>query len=84
MILGVVEALQLIEKKKERKKANIQHPFSLFFQKGSTITRAVDRIIFLHEGKVVWQGNQDEFMNTKEAIVRQFASGSLEGPISYV
>jgi ABC-type transporter Mla maintaining outer membrane lipid asymmetry ATPase subunit MlaF len=51
---------------------------------GSTIARAVDRIIFLHEGRVVWQGDQDEFNNTKEAIVRQFASGSLEGPISYI
>jgi len=51
---------------------------------GSTVERAVDRIIFLHEGKVVWQGGQEEFNTSTEPIVRQFASGSLEGPIKYV
>lgn len=49
----------------------------------STIRRAVDRIIFLHEGRVVWQGSVEEFDTTDEPIVRQFASGSLEGPIKY-
>lgn len=50
----------------------------------STIRRAVDRIIFLHQGKVVWEGPTAEFDTTDEPIVRQFAQGSLEGPISYV
>lgn len=50
----------------------------------STIRRAVDRIIFLHEGRVVWEGSTAEFDTTSEPIVRQFAEGSLEGPISYV
>ena len=50
----------------------------------STIRRAVDRIIFLHQGMVVWQGTTEEFDTTDEPIVRQFAEGSLEGPISYV
>ncbi|KAL4440000.1 hypothetical protein ABPG75_003001 [Micractinium tetrahymenae] len=49
----------------------------------STIRRAVDRIIFLHQGRVVWEGTVDEFDTTDEPIVRQFASGSLEGPIKY-
>ena len=50
----------------------------------STIRRAVDRIVFLHQGKVVWQGSTQEFDTTDEPIVRQFAEGSLEGPISYI
>ena len=50
----------------------------------STIRRAVDRLIFLHEGKVVWEGSVEEFDSTDEPIVRQFASGSLHGPIVYV
>jgi ABC-type transporter Mla maintaining outer membrane lipid asymmetry ATPase subunit MlaF len=50
----------------------------------STIRRAVDRIIFLHQGRVVWTGTTAEFDTTDEPIVRQFAEGSLEGPISYV
>ena len=49
----------------------------------STIRRAVDRIIFLHEGKVAWEGSVAEFDTTDEPIVRQFASGSLKGPIVY-
>lgn len=50
----------------------------------STIRRTVDRIIFLHGGRVVWEGTVDEFDTTDEPIVRQFASGSLIGPIVYV
>lgn len=49
----------------------------------STIRRAVDRIIFLHQGLVVWEGTTAEFDMTDEPIVRQFAEGSLIGPISY-
>jgi ABC-type transporter Mla maintaining outer membrane lipid asymmetry ATPase subunit MlaF len=50
----------------------------------STIRRAVDRLVFLHQGRVVWQGPTSEFDTTDEPIVRQFAEGSLEGPIAYV
>ncbi|KDD73392.1 hypothetical protein H632_c2225p0 [Helicosporidium sp. ATCC 50920] len=50
----------------------------------STIRRAVDRIIFLHQGKVVWEGSVAEMDSTDEKIVRQFASGSLDGPIAYM
>ena len=49
----------------------------------STIRRAVDRLVFLHGGAVVWQGSVAEFDTTDEPIVRQFASGSLDGPIRY-
>ena len=34
-------------------------------------------------GKVVWEGTSEEFDTTEEPIVRQFATGSLEGPIVY-
>lgn len=67
----------------------------------STIKRAVDRIIFLHDGVVAWEGlftfkctfemfvfcvlgTTAEFSSTKEPIVRQFATGSLDGPIKYL
>ncbi|KAH9535609.1 hypothetical protein CY35_17G062300 [Sphagnum magellanicum] len=49
----------------------------------STIRRAVDRILFLHEGKVVWEGKTAEFETSTNPIVRQFAGGSLQGPIRY-
>lgn len=50
----------------------------------STIRRAIDRIIFLHDGRVVWEGSVGDFDSTDSPIVRQFASGSLQGPIVYV
>ncbi|XP_028093637.1 protein TRIGALACTOSYLDIACYLGLYCEROL 3, chloroplastic isoform X1 [Camellia sinensis] len=49
----------------------------------STIRRAVDRLLFLYEGKVVWQGMTHEFTTSSNPIVQQFASGSLDGPIKY-
>lgn len=49
----------------------------------STIRRAVDRLVFLHEGKVVWQGPTREFDETDNPYVEQFAQGLLEGPIQY-
>ncbi|KAF4369350.1 hypothetical protein F8388_019575 [Cannabis sativa] len=49
----------------------------------STIGRAVDRLIFLHEGKIVWEGMTHEFTTSTNPFVQQFASGSLDGPIKY-
>uniref|UniRef100_A0ACD5Z151 Uncharacterized protein n=1 Tax=Avena sativa TaxID=4498 RepID=A0ACD5Z151_AVESA len=49
----------------------------------STIRRAVDRLLFLHKGKIVWEGMTEEFTTTTNPIVQQFASGSLDGPIRY-
>ncbi|XP_020089519.1 protein TRIGALACTOSYLDIACYLGLYCEROL 3, chloroplastic isoform X1 [Ananas comosus] len=49
----------------------------------STIRRAVDRLLFLYEGRIVWEGMTQEFTRSTNPIVRQFASGSLDGPIRY-
>ncbi|CAL0304710.1 unnamed protein product [Lupinus luteus] len=49
----------------------------------STIKRAIDRLLFLHKGKLVWEGMTNEFMTSTNPIVQQFASGSLDGPIKY-
>ncbi|XP_074270650.1 protein TRIGALACTOSYLDIACYLGLYCEROL 3, chloroplastic-like [Silene latifolia] len=49
----------------------------------STIRRAVDRLIFLYEGEIVWEGLTHEFSSSTNPIVQQFATGSLEGPIKY-
>ena len=49
----------------------------------STIRRAVDRLVFLHQGRVVWEGSSAEFDTSEVPIVRQFARGDLDGPISY-
>jgi ABC-type transporter Mla maintaining outer membrane lipid asymmetry ATPase subunit MlaF len=49
----------------------------------STIRRATDRLVFLHQGVVVWEGSAKEFDTSDEPIVRQFARGELNGPITY-
>lgn len=50
----------------------------------STIRRTADRIIFLYGGKVQWIGTVEEIDATDNPLVRQFFSGSVEGPIRVV
>ncbi|MBD2578357.1 ABC transporter ATP-binding protein [Oscillatoria sp. FACHB-1406] len=50
----------------------------------STIRRTADRVLFLSEGKVRWQGSIEEIDSTDNPWVRQFFSASIEGPIRIV
>ncbi len=50
----------------------------------STIRRTADRIIMLYQGKVKWEGRVHEIDVTDNPLVRQFFSGSIEGPIQVV
>jgi len=50
----------------------------------STIRRATDRVIFLHEGRVVWEGPTPEFDTTDNPHVVQFREGNLQGPLQYL
>lgn len=47
----------------------------------STIRRTADRVVFLHHGKVQWEGKVHEIDSTDHPSIRQFFSGSVEGPI---
>lgn len=47
----------------------------------STIRRTTDRIIFLYQGKLQWQGPTTEIDRVDHPAVRQFFSGSTSGPI---
>ena len=47
----------------------------------STIRRTADKIIFLYGGKVQWIGTVDEIDTTDNPLVKQFFTGSVEGPI---
>lgn len=40
-------------------------------------------VLWSVQGSVVWEGTVEEFDSSEEPIVRQFASGSLDGPIQY-
>ncbi|WP_370527518.1 ABC transporter ATP-binding protein [Trichocoleus sp. FACHB-46] len=50
----------------------------------STIRRTADRIVFLYQGKVQWQGTVNDIDTTDHPLVRQFFSGSVEGPIQVI
>lgn len=48
-----------------------------------SVFRIADRIAMLYEGKVVEVGTKDEMRESKNELVRQFISGSPDGPIKF-
>ena len=58
--------------------------YSIVTHQDSTIRRTADRIIFLYQGKVQWEGNVSETDTTDNPLIRQFFSGSVQGPIHVV
>lgn len=50
----------------------------------STIRRTADRIVFLYQGKVQWEGSVSDINKTDNLLMRQFFSGSVAGPIQAV
>jgi phospholipid/cholesterol/gamma-HCH transport system ATP-binding protein len=50
----------------------------------STIRRTTDRIVFLYQGKVQWDGKTSDIDNTDNPLVRQFFSASTHGPIHVI
>ncbi len=47
----------------------------------STIRRTADKIILLFQGNIQWQGKVEDLETTEHPAIRQFFSGSLDGPI---
>jgi phospholipid/cholesterol/gamma-HCH transport system ATP-binding protein len=58
--------------------------YAIVTHQDSTIRRTADRIALLYEGKLQWQGTEDEIDSTDNPLVRQFFSGSVEGPIHVI
>lgn len=50
----------------------------------STIRRTADRIVFLFQGKLQWEGSVSEIDSSDNPLVRQFFTGSLDGPIPVI
>ncbi len=50
----------------------------------STIRRTGDRVVMLYRGRVKWEGSIHEIDTTDNPLVRQFFTGSIEGPIQVV
>ncbi|WP_193198776.1 ABC transporter ATP-binding protein [Nostoc sp. MG11] len=58
--------------------------YAVVTHQDSTIRRTSDRLVFLYEGKVQWQGTVSEIDSTEHPLIRQFISGSVHGPIQVV
>ncbi len=50
----------------------------------STIRRTAERIVFLYQGKLQWEGSVREIDTTNNEMIRQFFNGSIEGPIKAI
>lgn len=48
----------------------------------STIRRTADRVVLLHDGRVAWDGPVADLDTTDNRLIRQFMSGSLDGPLT--
>ncbi len=48
----------------------------------STIKRAVDYVIMLYQGNIVFEGSVDELLNGRNEYARQFVSASIKGPMN--
>lgn len=58
--------------------------YAIVTHQESTIRRTADRIVFLYQGKVQWEGTVDETSTTDNPLIRQFFTGSVVGPIQVV
>ncbi|NJK75418.1 MAG: ATP-binding cassette domain-containing protein [Microcoleus sp. SU_5_6] len=58
--------------------------YAIVTHQDSTIRRTADRIVFLYRGKVQWEGTVSDIEATDNLLVRQFFSGSVEGPIQVI
>ncbi|MBP6745257.1 MAG: ATP-binding cassette domain-containing protein [Candidatus Obscuribacterales bacterium] len=47
----------------------------------STWTRTTNRVVLMFEGKIVWQGTPEDGVKSDNPFMKQFASGSREGPM---
>jgi phospholipid/cholesterol/gamma-HCH transport system ATP-binding protein len=58
--------------------------YAIVTHQESTIRRTADKLVFLYQGQVQWQGGVSEIDATDHPLIRQFMSGSVAGPIQVV
>lgn len=55
--------------------------YAVVTHQDSTIRRTANRVVFLYQGKVQWQGSMEAAYASEHPMLRQFFSGNVEGPI---
>lgn len=49
----------------------------------NSASKIADDIAFIHDGKIIWHGQNSEMRNSSDPYLHQFINGSVDGPISY-
>ncbi|MBP5975536.1 ATP-binding cassette domain-containing protein [Brasilonema sp. CT11] len=55
--------------------------YAIVTHQQSTIRRTADKLVFLYQGKVQWEGSVSEMDTTDDPLIRQFITGNVSGPI---
>jgi phospholipid/cholesterol/gamma-HCH transport system ATP-binding protein len=55
--------------------------YAVVTHQDSTIRRTGQRLVFLYQGKVRWQGTVSDMHTTDDPYMNQFLSGKVDGPI---
>ncbi|OKH28691.1 ABC transporter ATP-binding protein [Chroogloeocystis siderophila] len=58
--------------------------YAIVTHQDSTIRRTADRIVFLYQGKVQWEGSVKDIDTSDNPLIQQFFSGNVEGPIQVI
>ena len=62
-------------------KQGLCQAYAIVSHQASTIRLTTERIIFSYQGKIQWDGTREEAYNSSHPLLKQFFSGSVEGPI---
>ncbi|MBI3315553.1 MAG: ABC transporter ATP-binding protein [Candidatus Omnitrophica bacterium] len=78
VMTGVVDKLTMdLTKKLQITSVVVTHDMNSVF-------RIADRIVMLHQGRIVEIGTPAQIRNSKNPLIQQFITGEAEGPISFV
>ncbi|MBD2345837.1 ABC transporter ATP-binding protein [Anabaena subtropica] len=58
--------------------------YAIVTHQDSTIRRTADKLVFLYQGRVQWEGTVNDINSTDDPLINQFVSGSVKGPIQVV
>ena len=58
--------------------------YAIVTHQDSTIRRTADKLVFLYQGQVQWEGHVSDVDTTDNPAIKQFLSGSVNGPIHVV
>lgn len=65
-------------------RAGCANSYVMVSHQQSTIRRTAERVVFLYQGKVQWQGIVDDIDRSDHPMIQQFFTASIDGPIKTI